>query len=158
MRKKTAPKGRKAKKAPATADKTPAATADTPSTTAATVATTAARPQRKRPSKSRSTRYTPDQQAEIVQFVHDHNAKHGRAGQASASKKYGVSVLTISKWLKSAGNRTEEPSPGRRGRPRAASRPTGAVTGIEGALKRMLEIQSKLGSLRAEYEGLRAKL
>jgi transposase-like protein len=154
MRKKTAPKGRKAKKSSASAPPN----ADTPTTPPAAAPVTVARPVGKHTSKSRSTRYPPEQQAEIVKFVHDHNAKHGRAGQASASKKYSVSVLTISKWLKAAGKPLEKKVPGRRGRPRAASRPAGVETGIEGALKRMLEIQMNLGALRAEYEGLRAKI
>lgn len=154
MRKKNT-KGRKAKKAspsfPATAAIAPASTAETSSAAPAAITSPAPRSTRKRASKKRSVRYTSELQAEIVQFVHDYNAKNGRAGQASASKKYGVSVLTISKWLKSSGKPAKTKVPGRRGRPRAASPSASASTGIEGTLKRMLEIQTKIDGLRAEF-------
>src|SRR5690349_6029274 len=82
MRKKTTRKGRKAK--PATAS-SPAAEA--PPARAVSETPPAARATRKGPAKRRSARYTPEQQAEIVKFVKDHNEEHGRAGQASASGK-----------------------------------------------------------------------
>jgi len=48
-------------------------------------------------------RYTPDEKKEIIEFVHQHNAEQGRGGATTAANKYGVSMLTISNWMKAAG-------------------------------------------------------
>jgi len=48
-------------------------------------------------------RYTPDEKKEIINFVHQHNAEQGRGGATTAANKYGVSMLTISNWMKAAG-------------------------------------------------------
>ncbi len=48
----------------------------------------------------RGKRYTPEEKSKIVAFVEDYNASNGRGGQSSASKKFGISQLTISTWLK----------------------------------------------------------
>jgi transposase-like protein len=151
MKKKTKAKGRKAKQVQSPA---PVAAA---TTTAPTVTTrpSAAPLANKRASTKRSLRYSPERQAEIIQFVQDYNEKNGRAGQASASKKYGVSALTISKWLKSSRKPAKNKAPSR---PTAAAKAVRKVKGIEGTLKRMLEIQTKLEVLRAEYASLRDSL
>jgi len=56
-------------------------------------------------SKKASTgvRYTAEQKQNIVDFVVQHNASQGRGGQSAASKKFKVTPLTISAWLKAAG-------------------------------------------------------
>jgi hypothetical protein len=38
-----------------------------------------------------------------VDFVEAYNAKNGRGGQNQAAKKFKLSVLTVSAWLKAAG-------------------------------------------------------
>lgn len=159
MRKKKNTKGRKAKKAGATTPAIPNI-ADTTPSPAAAEATSAPSSTRKRASKKRAVRYSPERQAEILQFVHDYNAKNGRAGQSSAVKKYGVSALTISKWLKSSGKPATKEAHGRPGRPAAttAAKSVRVAQGVDGTLKRMLEIQTKLGTLQAEYEALKARL
>lgn len=48
-------------------------------------------------------RYTPAEKQEVVDYVNQVNAQNGRGGQSSAAKKFGVSVLTVSAWLKAAG-------------------------------------------------------
>ncbi len=48
-------------------------------------------------------RYTPEQKQEVVDFVSDYNAANGRGGQSQAAKKFNLSVLTVSSWLKAAG-------------------------------------------------------
>ncbi len=45
-------------------------------------------------------RYTDAQKQEIVSYVTDFNAKNGRGGQASAVKKFGVTAITITTWVK----------------------------------------------------------
>lgn len=48
-------------------------------------------------------RYTPAEKQEVVDYVNQVNAQNGRGGQSAAAKKFGVSVLTVSAWLKAAG-------------------------------------------------------
>lgn len=51
----------------------------------------------------RGKRYTAEEKSKIVSFVESHNTANGRGGQSTAAKKFGVSQLTISTWLKGAG-------------------------------------------------------
>lgn len=48
-------------------------------------------------------RYSDAQKNEIVSFVVQYNTKNGRGGQSAAAKKFKVTPLTISAWLKAAG-------------------------------------------------------
>jgi transposase-like protein len=48
-------------------------------------------------------RYSDAQKNEIVSFVVQYNSKNGRGGQSAAAKKFKVTPLTISAWLKAAG-------------------------------------------------------
>jgi hypothetical protein len=48
-------------------------------------------------------RYSPDFKQKVVDFVESYNTKHGRGGQNQASKKFKLSVLTVSAWLKASG-------------------------------------------------------
>ncbi|MDP3849321.1 MAG: hypothetical protein Q8Q59_02375 [Luteolibacter sp.] len=50
-------------------------------------------------------RYTPEQKQEVVDFVTAYNAANGRGGQSRAADKFKTSVLTVSAWLKAAGNK-----------------------------------------------------
>ena len=48
-------------------------------------------------------RYTDAQKKEVVDFVIQYNSQNGRGGQSKAAKKYKVTPLTISAWIKAAG-------------------------------------------------------
>lgn len=50
-------------------------------------------------------RYSPEQKKEVVDFVSSYNAANGRGGQSQAAKKFKLSVLTVSAWLKAAGSK-----------------------------------------------------
>lgn len=57
-------------------------------------------------SKSRTSqgkRYTEKERARILAFVDKTNAMKGRGGIAAAARKFGVTPLTISHWLKKVG-------------------------------------------------------
>ena len=54
-------------------------------------------------SSATGIRYSDAKKKEIVDFVVQYNAKNGRGGQSGASKKFKVSPLTITAWLKAAG-------------------------------------------------------
>ncbi len=50
-------------------------------------------------------RYTPEKKQEVVDFVTTYNAANGRGGQNQAAKKFSLSVLTVSAWLKASGQK-----------------------------------------------------
>lgn len=79
-------------------------------------------PQRKAPKVVKTTklgkgaskkgvRYSEAKKEQVVAFVVAHNAKHGRGGQNQAAKKFKLSVLTVSSWLKAAGTKTVAKKP-----------------------------------------------
>lgn len=48
-------------------------------------------------------RYSAAEKQEVVRFVKEYNDANGRGGQNQAAKKFNLSVLTVSAWLKAAG-------------------------------------------------------
>lgn len=51
----------------------------------------------------KGVRYSAEKKQQVVAFVAAYNAKNGRGGQNQAAKKFKLSVLTVSSWLKAAG-------------------------------------------------------
>lgn len=127
-------------------------------------------------SGGRGKRYSPAEKQEVIDFVNEVNATKGRGGQSSASKKFGISPLTISSWLKAGGA-----APKKRGR--RPGRPAGSKNKVKttatnttttkasagGSLeKKLVELQglakqidaaeSELSSLRKQFDGLKASL
>lgn len=51
-------------------------------------------------------RYSPEKKQEVVDFVLSYNAANGRGGQNQAAKKFDLSVLTVSAWLKGLGSKS----------------------------------------------------
>lgn len=51
----------------------------------------------------KGVRYSPEQKQKVVDFVAAYNAANGRGGQSQAAKKFSLSVLTVSSWLKGKG-------------------------------------------------------
>jgi transposase-like protein len=51
----------------------------------------------------KGVRYSPEKKQQVVDFVAAYNTKNGRGGQNQAAKKFNLSVLTVSAWLKAAG-------------------------------------------------------
>ncbi|WP_035615003.1 hypothetical protein [Haloferula sp. BvORR071] len=49
---------------------------------------------------AKGRRYTAKEKADIIAFVDKVNADKGRGGQSAASKKYKISPLTISSWIR----------------------------------------------------------
>lgn len=68
-------------------------------------------------------RYTDTEKQAIVDYVNQVNAKAGRGGQAAAVKKFGVTALTISGWLKGAAPAKAAPAaPAKAPAPKAAAK------------------------------------
>jgi transposase len=63
---------------------------------------------------------SPEKKAEILKFIEDFNAKHGRGGQSAAADKFKVSRVAIINWQKSV------KKPGRPGRKPQAAAPAKA--------------------------------
>ena len=55
-------------------------------------------------------RYTDAQKKEVVDFVIAYNSANGRGGQSAASKKFKVTPLTISGWIKASGSKAAKPA------------------------------------------------
>ncbi len=55
-----------------------------------------------------SQTYTEAQKFEVVSFINEYNAAHGKGGQAKAAMRYKVSPLTISAWLKAAASSSSQ--------------------------------------------------
>lgn len=49
------------------------------------------------------SRYTAEEKKEVTDFVVAYNKTNGRGGPSNASKKFGISPLTVVAWLKAAG-------------------------------------------------------
>ena len=80
----------------------------------------------------KGVRYTPEQKQEVVDFVASYNAANGRGGQSQAAKKYSLSVLTVSAWLKASGGK-------RKGAKPVAAKAAKAVKSASGSTNRELE-------------------
>jgi transposase-like protein len=57
----------------------------------------------------KGVRYTTEQKQEVVDFVAAYNEANGRGGQSQAAKRYNLSVLTVSAWLKALGGKKKGP-------------------------------------------------
>lgn len=113
------------------------------------------------------TRYTDEQKKDVTDFAIAYSAANGgRGGPSKASKKFGVSPLTVSAWLKSAGVQGSNKT-ARKGKyvaPAKASTP--AVSGGIGAKLNSLlalsnqiaETEAELAKLTAKFESLKASL
>ena len=49
-------------------------------------------------------RYSDAQKKEVVDFVIEYNSANGRGGQSAAAKKFKITPLTISAWIKASGS------------------------------------------------------
>jgi transposase-like protein len=105
----------------------------------------------------KGVRYTGAEKQEVVDFVNDYNAANGRGGQSQAAKKYKLSVLTVSTWLKRAGSSAKS----------VKSVKSAAVipAGLNAKFASLIEVGDQLrkaenetDKLRAKYDALRASI
>ncbi len=105
----------------------------------------------KKKQSARGKRYSSTERVNILSFVEQYNAKNGRGGAAAASRKYGISQLTIGNWLKAAG----APSPKRK----KSSVDINKTLARLGQLhKAMDKAETELNELRKEYAVLKSAL
>ena len=101
--------------------------------------------------KAKGKRYSQKEKAQVLAFVDKTNAARGRGGITAASKKFGVTPLTISNWIKAVGGLTS---------PRTRSNPD-----FSGNLRRLADLheaitkkEAELTKLQREYNALKKKL
>jgi len=114
-------------------------------------------------------RYEQSKKDEVVAFIEQYNAEHGRGGQSAASKKFGINPITIKSWLEKAGVKT----PGKRAKKKSAKKAAKATESVSTAqprarastgnkiadtLGRMATIQKEIEKLQSEYEALKTKI
>lgn len=104
--------------------------------------------------KKKGIRYSDDTKREAVEFI----AAQGRGGLTAASKKFGVSSVTLSRWRNDLGGKKPAKKTSIVAPRPAATKPTPAAGDSQAALKRMIAINQELGELRAEYENLKASV
>lgn len=92
----------------------------------------------------RGKRYTAEEKSKIVSFVESYNAANGRGGQSAAAKKFGVSQLTVSGWLKGAGVSSRGAKSGGKG-------------SIQSKLAALLSLGQDISKLEKELSAKRAK-
>ncbi|WP_018970315.1 hypothetical protein [Rubritalea marina] len=101
---------------------------------------------------TRGKRYTSAEKAEILTFVDQHNAENkGRGGAAAASRKFKVSQLTISNWLRDTG--------GKGATSKIKNADISSVLKKLGEVhKKMAKVEDELTALRKEYASLKGQL
>jgi transposase-like protein len=106
-------------------------------------------------SAAKGKRYTEAEKKEIIGFVEKVNAEKGRGGQSTASKKFGISQLTISSWLRagvgsvSAGTFQTPKASGRGGMNTKLATLLSLGNEIERAEKELTKMKAKFNSIKA---------
>lgn len=100
-------------------------------------------------------RYSRQEKMDVINFVDRINEELGRGGISRASREFGISQLTISKWIRDQG----EPVPGRRrARGRTRADVPANLERLSVIMKQINELEDKLGDLHEEYDTLKAQL
>jgi len=111
----------------------------------------------------RGVRYAPEHKAEVVKFVSDYNAANGRGGQNQAAKKFKLSILTVSAWLKAAGSKPAKvaakgktPKAAKAAKaPKAAK--AAAPSGLSAKVAALIAVNGQVAAAERELEKLYAK-
>jgi len=102
--------------------------------------------------KLKGRRYSDKEKAQVLAYVHKVNSERGRGGITSAAKKFKITPLTISNWMR----RVESPAP-------RTSTPDKAD--FADSLRRLADLhdaiskkEAELADLHREYGSLKKKL
>ena len=116
---------------------------------------------------ARGKRYSKEEVANIISFIQNHNKENKRGGQKVAAEKFGVSAVTISRWMnldgKKSPKKASKPSgkktSGKKGKRKTRGAATGKVSQDPGkTLARLGEIYHQIAELQAEYDALKGSL
>ena len=98
-----------------------------------------------RKAAKKGRRYSAEEKQSIVDFVSRHNAERGRGGASAASRKFGVSQLTVASWLRGGSQPGTSP----------ASGPGGGRRGR--VLAELSKLDGTIAAKRRELDGLEAR-
>jgi transposase-like protein len=117
----------------------------------------------KKGSKGAGKRYSADQQQEVIDFVNSYNASNGRGGQSEAARKFNISILTVSTWLKKSGNKVAKvanakATPAGKSSAKVSSALTAKVASLIQMSDRIQKAEAEIAKLRAGYESLKASI
>ncbi|GAA5131284.1 hypothetical protein JIN84_06560 [Luteolibacter yonseiensis] len=110
--------------------------------------------------RGKKSRYSDDQKKEVTDFVVAYNAANGRGGASTASKKFGISPLTVVAWLGAAGVSSKG---GKKAAPakasKAAKAPKAAVVsgGLNAKLTSLLALSNQIDKAEAELAKLKSR-
>lgn len=103
-------------------------------------------------------RYTDAEKKEIIAFVEKVNAEKGRGGQSAAAKKFGISQLTISSWLKAGiGGGSPAAAPSAASSAAPAKGAAAARGGISSKLSTLLALGNEIEKAERELTKMKAK-
>lgn len=108
---------------------------------------------RKKQKTSRGKRYTPEEKAAVLTYIEEVNLQQGRGGQTAATKKFKISPLTISHWLRQSMSPPIEKTKG------------GNRTATAAKLEKLVELHTQitekeknLATLRQQFDKLKASI
>lgn len=106
---------------------------------------------------AKGRRYSEKEKAEILAYVDKVNGEKGRGGQSAAAKKYKISQLTISSWIKGSG------AVGGKGGANGAlgsklAKLSTLANQIDKAEKELEKAEKELSKLRSQFESLKGSL
>lgn len=109
---------------------------------------------------AKGKRYSAAEKEEILNYVEKVNAEKGRGGQSAASKKYKISPLTISSWLKARGGAgATAPARSTGGAGGSVSGPIGKkLAKLQGLHDQIDRTEKELAKLRAQFDALKGSL
>jgi transposase-like protein len=104
---------------------------------------------------AKGRRYTTKEKSEIIAYVDKVNADKGRGGQSAASKKYKISPLTISSWIRSgiSGGATST------GTGAAVAGPIGKkLSKLQALHDQIARAEKELAKLKVQFNSLKSAL
>jgi transposase-like protein len=116
-----------------------------------------AKPAKQSANSKKGRRYSAEEKQEVVDFVNSWNSAKGRGGQSQAAKKFKLSVLTVSSWLKGAGVAKTKVAAKAVAPAKAAVVPAGLASKVSSLLQigdQIRKAESELQQLRAKYDAL----
>jgi transposase-like protein len=115
----------------------------------------------KKGSKGAGKRYSAAEKQEVIDFVNSYNASNGRGGQSEAARKFNISILTVSAWLKKSGNKVAKGGKALaagKSSAKVSSALTAKVASLIQMSDRIQKAELELAKLRAGYESLKSSI
>jgi transposase-like protein len=115
----------------------------------------------KKGSKGAGKRYSATEKQEVVNFVNAYNASNGRGGQSEAARKFNISILTVSAWLKKSGNKVAKGGKAvasSKASAKVSSALTSKVASLLQMSDRIVKAENELAKLRAGFESMKASI